>query len=754
LSLTLSAPAFALEVAVPSHVPVPAGTAQTFRLTATGAAGTPRFTWDFGDGSTSPAQADPEISHRYARPGHYAVVAFVSDDRSRQSVSFVQTVHEPLTTRSPTHSATIVLDRRRGRVWNVNPDNDSVTATDEASLSRRFERPVGRRPRNLAQAPDGTIWVTNQDSYDITVLDPDDGTQLARIGMPYASQPFGIAFAPEARGAGYVTLFATGRVLKIDSTTRRVEGGADLFPTPAAIAIGSDGRVLVTRFLSPADHGEVAELDPDTLGRVRTFILPPDSGPDTDSSGRGILNFLSSVVISPSGSRAFLAAKKDDTLRGPMRDGVPMRSDNFVRSVIAVLDLEANAERSNQRKDLNNRSLPCAIEFSPLGDFAFFATQGNNWVGMIDAYTMDTTAAIRDVGKAPNGVVLAPDGKLFVHGFLSRSLRVYDVGAAVNAIDSLVPPALARIATVDREALDAAVLRGKQIFFDSADPHMDRDGYISCSACHFEGLHDGRVWDFTDRGEGLRNTQSLLGRRGTAQGRLHWTANFDEVQDFERDIRDSFGGAGFLPDAVYNVGTRKDPLGDRKAGLSPELDALAAYLGSLDHVNPSPFRNPDRTFTDDAKAGRRIFQRAGCPICHTGDDLTDSPLGGLHDVGTILPTSGKRLGAPITGFDVPTLKGVWENAPYLHDGRAATLKEIFVTYNPRDQIGHTSNLSDRELDQLVAYLEQLDDVPEGGAGRGRSPAVVGAVAACSLGTVVLGLLALIRRRRPWRRDGS
>jgi MYXO-CTERM domain-containing protein len=677
------------------------------------------------------------------------VTVFGTDAVSRRSASFVQTVHETLAQRAPNHSSTIVLDRKRGRVWNVNPDNDSVSSTDIATMSRRFERSVGRRPRNLAQAPDGTIWVTDQDSYDITVLDPDSGATVERIGLPYASQPFGIAFAPGAAGAAYVSLFATGRVIKIDSATRRVQASAGVFPTPAAIAVSHDARVLVTRFISPADAGEVAELDPDTLATVRSFVLDPDPGPDTDSSGRGILNFLSSVVISPSGTRAFLAAKKDDTVRGPMRDGLPMRSDNFVRSVIAVLDLEANIELPRQRKDLNNRSLPCAIEFSSLGDYAFFATEGNNWVGMIDTYTMDTTAAIRGVGRAPNGLVLAPDGKLFVHGFLSRSLLVYDVASAVGAIDSLIPQALATIRTVDREILGPEILRGKQIFFNASDPRMDRDGYISCSACHFEGLHDGRVWDFTDRGEGLRNTQSLLGRRGTAEGRLHWTANFDEIQDFERDMRESFEGTGFLPNDVYNFGTRRAPLGDPKSGLSPDLDALAAYVRSLDHVDPSPFKNRDGSFTDDARKGRRIFQTAGCPKCHTGVDLTDSPLGALHDVGTILPTSGKRLGGQLLGFDVPTLKGVWENAPYLHDGRAATLMEIFTKFNPRDQIGHTSQLTTAELEQLVAYLEQLDDVPEARAGCACAVAQFESPGHASAALLALVVVLGRRRRRGW-----
>jgi hypothetical protein len=76
-----------------------------------------------------------------------------------------------------------------------------------------------------------------------------------------------------------------------------------------------------------------------------------------------------------------------------------------------------------------------------------------------------------------------------------------------------------------------------------------------------------------------------------------------------------------------------------------------------------------------------------------------------------LPTSGFRLGEPLTGIDTPTLKGLWQSAPYLHDGRAATLLEIFTTYT-KDQMGIVSNLTEAELGQMVRYLQELDDVPE------------------------------------------
>jgi len=264
--------------------------------------------------------------------------------------------------------------------------------------------------------------------------------------------------------------------------------------------------------------------------------------------------------------------------------------------------------------------------------------------------------------------------------------------------------------------LTTQVLQGKQIFYNAADRKMSRDKYLSCAACHVDGDSDGRVWDFTDRGEGLRNTISLNGHGGMRQGPVHWSANFDEIQDFEGDIRKAFAGKGFMADPDFNASTRSQPLGAPKAGFSVELDALAAYIATLKRVPASPFRNPDGSMTTDAIAGQKLFHSAatGCSNCHRGPQLSDSELHGnpfvLHDVGTITPASGKRLSATLTGLDTPTLKGIWETGPYLHDGSAATLMDVLTTKNPNNQHGLTSQLTPTELQQLVAYLQQVDNV--------------------------------------------
>lgn len=326
---------------------------------------------------------------------------------------------------------------------------------------------------------------------------------------------------------------------------------------------------------------------------------------------------------------------------------------------------------------MNDRSLGLAATYSALGNYFFVATQGVNGFEMVDAYARRVVGGVSNAAGAPDGLVLDDSGRLYVHGFLSRTVAVFDVSEGLAGRNY----AFARVGelpTVAVEKLSEEVLRGKRIFYDASDRRMARDGYISCATCHLDGFEDGQTWDFTDRGEGLRNTTYLLGRRGMGHGRVHWSANFDEIQDFEGDIRFAFGGIGFLSDKDWNAGSRRQPLGDAKAGLSPELDDLAAYVASLDRVGDSPHRDPDGTLTPQGWSGREIFVRIECSTCHGGPDFTDSASGALHDVGTILPTSGRRLGDALTGIDTPTLRGVWQTAPYLHDGSAATIREVLV----------------------------------------------------------------------------
>ena len=139
----------------------------------------------------------------------------------------------------------------------------------------------------------------------------------------------------------------------------------------------------------------------------------------------------------------------------------------------------------------------------------------------------------------------------------------------------------------------------------------------------------------------------------------------------------------------------QDPLGPDKAGRSADLDALAAYVASLDAGISSPHAPP----TD----GARMFEDAGCADCHPAPLYTDSSLEDpiRHEIGTFTDASGSRLGESLDGLDTPTLLGVWDGAPYLHDGSALTLEEAIRAHDSADA------LDDETIATLTAFVRAL-----------------------------------------------
>ena len=422
--------------------------------------------------------------------------------------------------------------------------------------------------------------------------------------------------------------------------------------------------------------------------------------------------YLERIAVRPDGRVAVVGGLKANMDRGLARDGLPLTHEAAARSVVRAVSLHpdegAVGSELAAEPHFDDRDRVSAMAFSPRGDWLWVAHHGARMIDLVDAYTMDRVGGFFVDAHGPDGLWVSEDGtELWVLATLSRELLVYDVSDPLAA-----PIELDRIALADAgdEPLGDQVLRGKQIFYDASDPRMTEANYLSCGSCHLDGDQDGRTWDFTDRDEGLRNTITLLGGEGV--GPLHWSANFDEVQDFENDIRGPMAGRGFLSDEDWAA--TMDTLGPPKAGLSPDLDALAAYVESLDAVPRSPFRNPDGTLTAEAEAGEALFNSpaVGCADCHIPPSYTDSQLLGpddplLHDVGTLLPTSGQRRGGELFGIDTPSLRGLHATAPYLHDGRHATIGALLAD-NPGDLHGVTSQLSASELEQLRIFLLSVE----------------------------------------------
>jgi YVTN family beta-propeller protein len=701
----------------PVSAPVTTGAAAVTYTAASPYPGTLEYQWNFGDGTgDSGYSSTPTISHAFASPGVYtATLTVKSPDGALVTTEFVQGVAAPAIAGAAVGSSNIAVEVRAGqssRLWVVNIDNDSVSVFDGVSYGKVAEITVGSMPRSVAVAPSGAVWVTNKGDATLSVIDPVSLTVNRTVTLPRASQPFGAVVAPN--GDVFVALEGLGRVLKLDAAGTTL-ASLDVGPSPRHLALTQAGaQLLVSRFITPPQPGEgtatvqttvggvpvggeVLVVDPALLSLIRTIKLQHSSRPDSEVSARGVPNYLGAAAISRDGKSAFIPSKQDNILRGRRRDQNDLDFQTTVRAISSRIDLTGQAEDYAGRIDHDNSSVASAAVYDTSGVYLLVALETSREIAVVDAYGKRELFRV-DAGRAPQGLAMSPDGrKLYVHNALDRSAGVYDLSPLLD-LGRKQLPLVTTLGAIAIEKLSAQVLTGKRLFYDARDTRLSRDSYLSCATCHNDGGHDGRTWDLTSLGEGLRNTISLRGRAG-AQGRLHWSANFDEVQDFEGQIRALSQGTGLMTDAAYNTGTRNQPLGNPKLGISADLDALAAYVSSLSSFAPSPYRTPAGGLGDAALTGRSVFA-AQCVSCHGGSSFSDSATLLLRDVGTIKPSSGSRLDGSLLGLDTPTLRDVWLTAPYLHDGSAASISAAIQAHK-------NLLLTPTDLANVAAFTQQI-----------------------------------------------
>jgi YVTN family beta-propeller protein len=713
---------------LPASAPAINGVPVTFTATTHNGSNV-TYSWFFDDGTpATPYSSSATISHAFAQPGiYYVTVTAASNGSSSQSATVTQVIHLPLSALRPSMSSNIVFDSSQtpARVWVANQDNNSVSVFNAATNVRIAEIAVGAGPRTLAVGPGGDVWVANKHAATVSVIDASSLTVSRTIALPAASQPFGIAFSPTG-GEAYVVLEAKGSLLKLDAVSGSTLGAVAVGRNPRHVSISANGNsVYVSRFITPplpgestalvqpgSSGGEVVVVTAANMTIANTIVLKHSDKPDFEIQGSGIPNYLGAVALSPDGHSAWVPSKQDNVRRGTLRNGANLNFQNTVRAIASRIDLDAGTEDLAARVDVDNSSLASAAVFDPLGNYLFVALETSREVAVLDAQSHYEIFRF-GVGRAPQGLAISDNGeRLYVNNFMDRTVGVFDLSALVTQGESSVSP-LTTLPAVSSEALSALVLKGKQFFYDARDTRLARDAYMSCASCHNDGGSDGRTWDLTGMGEGLRNTINLRGRSGK-QGFLHWSGNFDEVQDFEGQIRALAGGTGLMSDSDF--ASHSQQLGDAKAGLSADLDALAAYVESLSTFANSPNRNEDGSLTAAAVAGREVFRAANCAQCHAGTAFTVSAAANLFDVGTLKPSSGSRLGGPLAGIDVPTLRDAWATAPYLHDGSAATLAEAIGAH-----AGASISASDMNL--LVAYVEQIDGQEAAAPIQNRAPVV-------------------------------
>ena len=698
------------QISTSPNSPIEVGQNILFTVTATDPDGDPlEYQFDFGDGtSVTTWNTSNQNNHVFAFVGTYNIVIKVRDSNQNTVTETLSMVVQDVAGPVAPQSNVIISSSTLNRVWTVNPDNDSLTAINSNTFDSVYEVNVCQRPSSLALDQSSQIWITCQDDDKLVIVNATTGVQINELSLGRGSAPTNIVISLDGLTA-YVAESGSQSLSKISTSSLSVTQTLSLTNQPQALALTTDGSTLyVTRFLADKNGNTVWKIETNSLTLSQSIALEADTTtPDSSSRGRGVFNYLNSIALNSSGDRAWLPATKSNVFRGQFLEGTDLNFENTARAAITSLNLTNDQELVSQRVDIDNHSQPSSVTLGSGSALLFTTMRGNDRLIVLDSLTGDEIMRT-DTGKAPDGIVIdSATSRIFVKNFLSRDISVFD-GSNLLSNGQAELPLLATVSTVSNETLTSEVLLGKQVFYNARDLRMSEEGYISCSTCHLNGDQDGQVWDSTQLGEGMRNTTSLMGRRGMGHGLVHWSGNFDEIQDFEHPIRAQFGGQGFLSNSEFNRGTTSSPLGDRKAGYSAELDALASYVTSLDTFAKSPYREANGSLTAQGLAGKDLFTNLSCQMCHQGNDFTDSNTGRFHDVGTIIPSSGERLGQSLLGVDTPTLRGIWKTAPYLHDGSAATLGDVLTTKNTDDQHGMVSTLTAGQRQDLISYLKQID----------------------------------------------
>ena len=344
---------------------------------------------------------------------------------------------------------------------------------------------------------------------------------------------------------------------------------------------------------------------------------------------------------------------------------------------------------------------PRALAFSPDGSMAFVADTGSEDVLVVDAANRVEATLVRPLpGHQPEGIVVSHDGRVYVDERNTSDIAVLQVANGNAGPTVSVASTFPRIA---HDPVPSTMRLGQHMFYsaNSDELPLTSDHWVSCATCHLEGRSDAVTWRFK---QGPRDTPSNAG--GVLEtGFLFRTAARNRVQDYWQTINIEQGGH-FSTDV---------------AELSSDLDALALYVNSAIPY-PKPPRGLDST---QVARGQSLFGSLGCASCHSGTAFTDSGSGNtgldlsgdimLHDVGTCV-TSGPWIDSAVNdemgharlacAFDTPTLLGISESAPYLHDGSAASLADRCMS-GPASHVGGAAMLSSDDSAALVAYLRSL-----------------------------------------------
>ena len=586
-------------------------------------------------------------------------------------------------------------------------------------------------PAAMALAPDGRrLYVTCEDTEEIAVLGPEEGKLLRKF--PLKGRPHGVAMSPDGSRL-FVSLRGEDRLVAVEISSGKEVASVPVGKRPCGLGLTPDGKTLVVANVGSDDVSLVDVPSMSERTRLSAGREPYSVAITRDGRKAFVSNRLSNIhhfrdvpnaeltvidLETPRVARRHLlhSSHQSEGVAATSADGIALVSFVHIRNLVPIMQVSQGwvmtsglgvispgdgAVRQFPLDEVNAYFAdPSGVVIDEAKGRAYVASGGGDCVSVVDLKRLEELASEEEgdgpgrwadhlgisseyvLGRIPTGpnpraLLLSPEGdRLFVAEHLNDSIAVVDTETLqVSKRISLEGP-----------SKRGKVRRGEVIFHRAA---ITFQGQFACRSCHPDGHVDGLTYDFSINGLGknLLDNRSLLGIRETAP--FKWNGK-------NKDLFEQCGPRFSM------VLTMADPF------PPDDLSDLVAYIESLPPPNPPVAA--DAELTEAQVRGKAIFERGAqkdgkeiplehrCATCHRPPLFTNRLP---SSVVTQAPTDASD------DFDTPHLIGIGLSAPYLHDGRALTLEEIWTVHSPDDTHGVVNDLNKAELNDLVEFLKVL-----------------------------------------------
>lgn len=594
------------------------------------------------------------------------------------------------------------------------------------------QAPCYKTPLNMALGPDGEeIYVACEASHTIIVVSVRKLEKVAEVSVGH--HPTDVTFSPNGARA-YVSNRLDDTVSVVDVPSRKVLATIPVGDEPHGVLTDASGKHL---YVLNTSADSISVIDTITLKEIKRLSAsrsPWSLSRSDDGSLIYVTNNLSRFVKFRTASMSEVTAI--DTARTVIQDRVVIPAANLLQGVdwhpsgkFALITLNRTKNLVPMTRLLQGWTItnglgivwknghvdqvlldepgmcfpdPTDVAITPDGRLALVTSSGSNRIAVVDVpklISMLEAASAHErqhvfpnhLGKStefviahiptkdsPRGIIITPDGKTaFAANALDDSLTVIDLDRleAVARIDLGGPEIVTKVRYGER-------------LFHSADTTFRRQ--FSCHSCHPDGHVDGLTYDIEPDGIGISPVDNR-----TLRGILDTSP---------------FKWEGTNPSLQRQCGPRLAVFFTRIQPFTPEeLSALDTYICTIPRP-PNRYRPLGAELSDAQRRGKKVFERTmtndgrvipkqnRCATCHFPPLYTDR---NRHDIGTKFPLDRESR------FDTPHLSNIYDSAPYLHNGIAETLEEIWTRYNPNDTHGVTNDMTKDQLNDLIEYLKTL-----------------------------------------------